>query len=66
MGQTFKIEPKPKPTGTQTIRLRDVPFSVRRRAYYQLIRHDALSDDEAQNLLALIVDPGDKGSRIAA
>lgn len=61
---TAKITPKPQPCGSKLVRLRDVPLRLRQRAYHKLVRD--LSPDEAETLLDLIIDPGDKGGRIAA
>ena len=54
---------KPQPTGTRTIRLADIPLSVRLRA---LTKVDAKDEDEAIKLLNLALDPGDRSGRIAA
>jgi hypothetical protein len=58
--------PKPQPCGTKLVRLRDVPLAERQRAYHHLVRTSVVSPEEAEALLDLIIDPGDKGGRVAA
>jgi len=65
MGQT-KIEPKPEPTGTQTIRIVDIPMKERLHAFALINRYGELTSEEAEEMFGLIIDPGERGGRIAA
>ena len=65
IGQT-KIEPKPEPTGTQTIRIADIPMKQRLHAFSLINRYGELTSEEAEDMFALILDPGERGGRVAA
>lgn len=55
----------PTACGDSLVRLRDVPFDVRREATLRLLARGALDELEAARLLELLVDPGDAGGRVA-
>lgn len=59
------IVPKPDPTGTQTVRLADIPQKVRMRAASECAR-EAKDKRERARMFALALNPGDAGGRIAA
>lgn len=57
--------PEPPGVGTKLVRLRDVPPRQRMKALRLLLR-SAKDEKEAMRLLAIAVNPEDKGGRIAA
>lgn len=59
------IVPKPEPTGTITVRLADIPKARRLQAARECVR-EAKDRREASQLMALALEPGDAGGRIAA
>ncbi len=53
--------------GAALVRLRDVPFEVRREALEGLLkRGEVKTPQEAEKLFRLVLEPGDAGERIAA
>lgn len=59
------IVAKPQPCGSRLIRLADIPKHLRMRAARSAVC-EAKDEREAQRLLAIALDPGDAGGRIAA
>lgn len=57
---------KTNPTGTTLVRLADVPLKDRLHALNQIMQNETLTEEQAQNYLALVIDPGDTSARIAA
>lgn len=55
--------PLVNPCGVYTVRLKDIPLSVRLSALSMQLRY--VDGEEAQKLLDVVLFPGDKGGRVA-
>lgn len=65
MPQHHPDTPKPNPTGTQLVRLKDIPDPIRQRAALKLMS-EAKDAAEHVRLFELGWNPGNAGGRIAA
>ncbi len=63
---SYLTPPKPNPTGSQLVRLDTVPLKDRQAALHKLMSQGAITAEECESLLDLVVDPGDHSTRIAA
>jgi len=58
--------PTPTPVGNTLIRLADIPLKQRQQALHKLLAQHAITPEETEQLLDLILDPGHHSTRIAA
>lgn len=58
-------EPAAKPCGDRLVRLADVPLEERLSAFRQIVR-SCKTPDEVLRLWLLVLEPEDKGGRVAA
>ncbi len=63
---SYLTPPKAQPVGTTLVRLDSIPLKDRQAALHKLMSQGAITAEESEALLDLIVDPGDHSTRIAA
>mgnify|MGYP007132576014 CR=1 FL=1 len=61
----MSVTQKPQPCGERTVLLRDLPLEQRLQAYAHLMSQ-GLTPEEAQELLAVVLEPEDKGGRVVS
>jgi len=58
---------EPKGVGDTLVRLSECSLEERLDAYQRLLRYGEIkTPEEAERMLAMVLDPGDRGGRIAA